>query len=110
MICNFLILYEVRHQIVTPLRMIFDTSFNSGIIPWGWKFANTVPIYKKESTTEVNNYRLVSLTNVVCKVMESIIRDHVMKYFLDNDLFSNRQYGFLKGRSTVLQLLNVIDD
>jgi len=33
-----------------------------------------------------------------------------MKYFLDNDLFSNRQYGFLKGRSTALQLLNIIDD
>jgi len=32
-----------------------------------------------------------------------------MNYFLDNDLFSNRQYGFLKGRSTVLQLLNITD-
>ena len=104
------ILYEVRHQIVTPLRMIFESSFNSGKIPQDWKFANTVPIYKKGSKAEVNNYRPVSLTNVVCKVMESIIRDHVMKYFLDNHLFSNRQYGFLKGRSTVLQLLNIIDE
>jgi len=69
--------------------MIFETSFNSGIIPQGWKFANTVPIYKTGSKAEVNNYRPVSLNNVVCKVMESIIRDHVMKYFLDNDLFSN---------------------
>jgi len=42
--------------------------------------------------------------------MESIIRDHVVKYFLDNDLFTNRQYGFLKVRSTVLQLLNITDD
>jgi len=32
-----------------------------------------------------------------------------MKYFLDNDLFSNKQYGFIKGRSTVLHLLNIID-
>jgi len=42
--------------------------------------------------------------------MESIIRDHVMKYFLKNDLFSNRQYGFLKGRSTVLQLLRITEE
>jgi len=48
--------------------------------------------------------------NVVGKVMESIIRDHVMKHFLKNDVFSNRQYGFLKGRSTVLQLLRIIDE
>jgi len=104
------ILYEVRHQIVTPLHLIFETSFNSSIIPQCWKFANTLPIYKKGSKAEVNNYGPVSLTNVVCKVMKSVIRDHVMKYFLDNDLFSNRQYGFLKCRSTVLQLLNIIDD
>ena len=48
--------------------------------------------------------------NVVCKVMESIIRDHVMKHFVKNDFFSNKQYGFLKGRSTVLQLLRIIDE
>jgi len=104
------ILYEARHQIVTPLRMIFETSFNNGLIPHDWKFANTVPVYKKGSKAEVNNYRPISLTNVVCKIMESIIRDHIMKYFLDNDLFSKKQYGFLKGRSTVLQLLSIIDD
>jgi len=33
-----------------------------------------------------------------------------MKHFLKNDLFSIRQYGFLKGRSTVLQLLLIIDE
>jgi len=33
-----------------------------------------------------------------------------MKYFLDNDFFSNKRFGFLKGRSTVLQLLNIIDE
>jgi len=65
-------------------------------------FAHTVPIYKKGSK--------VSLTNVVCKVMESVITDHIMKFFLDNDFFSNMQCGFIKGRSTVLQLLNINDE
>jgi len=41
--------------------------------------------------------------------MESIIRDHV-KYLMENELFSNKQYGCLKGRSTALKLLNIIDD
>ena len=80
------------------------------VIPRDWKFANTVPIHKKGNKAEVSNCRPVSPTNVICKVMESIIRDHVMKYFLKKDLFSNRQYGFLKGRSTVLQLLRIIDE
>ena len=36
--------------------------------------------------------------------MESIIKD-----LKDNNILSNKQYGFLPGRSTVLQLLNVLD-
>jgi len=40
--------------------------------------------------------------------MESIIRDHVMNFFFENSYFSNKQYGFIKGRSTVLQL--IMDD
>ena len=42
--------------------------------------------------------------------MESLIRDHIMNYFLSNNLFSSFQYGFIKGRSTVLQLLKIYDD
>jgi len=33
-----------------------------------------------------------------------------MNFFLDNDFFRNMQYGVLKGRSTVLQLLSIIDE
>jgi len=46
----------------------------------------------------------------------SLIRDHIMKFFLDNGFsngfngLSNILYGFLKGRSTVLQLLSIIDE
>ena len=42
--------------------------------------------------------------------MESIIRDQMMDYFLSNKLFNEYQYGFIKGRSVVLQLLKIIDD
>ena len=42
--------------------------------------------------------------------MESIIRDYILKYFLENNLFSPKQFGFIPGRSTTLQLLRVVDD
>ena len=41
--------------------------------------------------------------------MESIIRDMIIKHMKSNKLYSARQYGFISGRSTVLQLLTVID-
>ena len=33
-----------------------------------------------------------------------------MKFFFDNSYFSTKQYGFIKGRSTVLQLLKIMDE
>jgi len=33
-----------------------------------------------------------------------------MKHSTDNNLFNNNQYGFLKGRSTKLQLLHIMDE
>ena len=54
------------------------------------------------------NYFLVSLTSILCKIMESIAKDHLVKHISKHkNILSNKQYGFLPGRSTILQLLNV---
>ena len=42
--------------------------------------------------------------------MESIVTDAIMNHMKINNLFSNKQFGFLSGRSTTLQLLNLLDD
>jgi len=42
--------------------------------------------------------------------MEKIIIDYLLEHFLSNNLFSNCQFRFLKGRSTVLQLLHTMDE
>ena len=41
--------------------------------------------------------------------MESIAREHIIKYMQVNKLFSPNQFGLITGRSTVLQLLTVLD-
>ena len=52
----------------------------------------------------------MSLTSIVYKLMESIIRDNVMTHFKLNHLFTNKQFGFIKGRSATLQLLQILDN
>ena len=49
--------------------------------------------------------RPVSLTCILCKKT-----DRIMEHLVSNNLFTNRQFGFLKGRSTVTQLLQILDD
>ena len=103
------VLHEVAEGILTPLRIIFNTSLRTETLPQEWKHANVTAIYKKGQRTLPNNYRPVSLTCILCKVMESIIRDAVIAHFKENNLFSPKQFGFISQRSTVLQLLHVLD-
>ena len=49
------------------------------------------------------------MTSILCKVMESILKDYILDFLCKNNILSNKQYGFLPGRSTILQLLNVLD-
>ena len=49
----------------------------SKIVPLEWKEANIIPLFKKGSRNKSVNYRPVSLTSVICKLLETIIRDHI---------------------------------
>ena len=92
-----------------PLKLLFDASLRLKKLPEDWRTANIVPVFKKGDKKQALNYRPISLTSVVCKLIESIVRDHIMDYFITNHLFSTQQYGFLKGRNTMLQLIKIID-
>jgi len=70
-----------------------------------WKYANITTIHKKGSQSDLGNYRPVTLTSIVCKLMESIIRYSVMAHFKINNLFRNKQFGFIKGRSTTVAVI-----
>lgn len=103
------ILRELCDVVALPLKMIFETSLRTGIVTRAWREANVSPIFKKEDRSQPSNYRPVSLTSVVCKVMEKILRASIMEHMDNNELLSDRQYGFIPGRSTTLQLLSVLD-
>ena len=104
------ILKEANDVLALPLKILFETSFNQKMLPQDWRSANISAILKKGSKLDVSNYRPVSLTCICCKIMESVLRDEIFKCFIENKLFSQAQFGFIKGRSTVLQLLKVLDE
>ena len=67
--------------------------------------ANIIPLFKKGSRNKSVNYRPVSLTSVICKLLETIIRDHMMDFLLKHKLINHSQHGFLKARSCLTNLL-----
>ncbi|RUM41879.1 MAG: hypothetical protein DSY80_08180 [Desulfocapsa sp.] len=103
------LLKELAEELSSPLTQIFNTSLNQGRLPTIWRRAQVTALFKKGSRKEPCNYRPVSLTCIACKILESIIRDHLMDHLKRNKLFSSRQYGFIGGRSTGLQMLKVLE-
>ena len=104
------LLIELRDHISAPLAQLMNKTFKTKAIPQDWKKANVSPIFKKGARNKAENYRPISLTSIVCKLMESIIKEFVMKHLFKNGLLSKKQYGFISGRSTVTQLLKYLDD
>ena len=68
------VLKDCAHDLAYPLFRMFRKSLDEGNVPNYWKSGNVTPIYKKGSRTSVDNYRPVSLTSVICKVMERLLR------------------------------------
>ena len=104
------VLKEIVNEICQPLTILFNASIKLSTIPQEWKLADITAVYKKGDRNVCGNYRPISLTSIICKILESIIRDKLVEHMKINKLISNKQFGFLKGRSATLQLLNVIDD
>ena len=105
-----LVLREVAEYLAYPFKVLFDLTMRKGQIPGKWKQAEVRPIFKKGAKSSPDNYRPVSLTSVVCKVFEKIVRDHMYKHMIDNNILSTDQFGFCQGRSCVTQLLVTVND
>ena len=106
---NAKILRGLAEPTVPVLSIIFKTSYESDRLPLKWKKANISGIYKKGGKHDPENCCPISLTNVICKIMESLIKENLLEFLQKMNALSDRQFSFLPGRSTVLQLLNVLD-
>ncbi|MES9879908.1 MAG: reverse transcriptase family protein [Sedimenticola sp.] len=107
---NPLLLKTMAQVFAIPLLLIFQKSLDCGKIPKVWKDARVTPLFKKGTKSSPGNYRPVSLTSIVCKCLEKLIRAAVIDHLTKNNLISSAQFGFRSGRSCVLQLLDVMED
>ena len=104
------ILKELAHELSGILTHFFQQSIDTGTVPKDWKDANICPLFKKNDRTLPSNYRPVSLTCILCKVLEHIVSSNLMSHFDNNNILHNRQHAFRKGHSCESQLINVIHD
>ncbi|CAJ0946882.1 unnamed protein product [Ranitomeya imitator] len=100
------VLQELSTVIDRPLFLIFKDSIITESVPQDWRIANVVPIFRKGTKTELGNYRPVSLTSTVGKILEGILRDAILEYLKRNNLMTQYQHGFTRDRSCQTNLIS----
>ena len=104
------LLMETVEQISIPLARVFNLSLKEGVVPFEWKEANIIPLFKKGSRNKSENYRPVSLTSVICKLLERLIKDHMVEFLVKHKLLNSSQHGFLKARSCLTNMLCFLEE
>ena len=104
------LLMETVEQISIPLARVFNLSLKEGVVPFEWKEANIIPLFKKGSRNKSDNYRPVSLTSVISKLLERLIKDHMVEFLVKHKLLNSSQHGFLKARSCLTNMLCFLEE
>ena len=92
---------ELSVQLAQPLFILYRMSLETGMLPEDWKISQISPIFKKGQRCKPGNYRLVSITAIICKIPEKLVRRNIIDHL--------EQHGFAKGRSCVTNLLETFE-
>ena len=103
------VLHDLADVLASPLAIIYTRLLQEKAVPDIWLKSLVCPIFKKGTKSDPGNYRPVSLTCVVGKVMESILVDALINHMVTNKLIRASQHGFLPGKSTVTCMLEYLE-
>ena len=105
------VLLKLGGEAMIPyLMQLLEITINNGTIPGDWKKTVMVPVCKGEDRLVFQNYRPVSLTLVVNKIMEHTIAGYIRQVWENCDWLYEGQHGFRPGYSCESQLITVCQD
>ena len=88
------------------LLQFYNHLWKKGFFPKAWRHAIVVPIVKPgKDPCRPTNYRPISLTSCLCKIMEKMVNSRLMWYIEENNILSPTQSGARKSRSTLDAIL-----
>ena len=103
------VLKELAAELVKPITILLKQSLEAEALPAHWLQAVVTPIFKKGSKSLPENYRPVSLTCILCKILEKLVVKIIINHVKANLLATKRQHGFTKGKSTTTNLIEVLN-
>ena len=107
---KLLFLQKLGDGIAPILWVIFQMSLITGSISTDWSTSFECPLFKKGDTSLAPNYKHISLTSILCKVLEHIVTTNVVSLMDKYNLLYNLQHGFHSKRSCETQVVTLIED
>lgn len=101
----FIYIYDI---ILEPLIYLINLSLSNGTFPEILKISKVVPLYKKGSRNDINNYRPIALQSIFSKLFEMVIYNRFINFININTLLNSAQHGFRKNKSTTTANFNFI--
>ena len=105
-----LVLQKLRDVIAPILQVIFQQSLDTRRVQKDWSTAFVCPLFKKGDTCLASNYRSISLTSILCKVLEHIFATNEVSHKDKHNLLYDLQHGLCSKRSCETQLVTLIED
>ena len=101
---------EASEELAYPIALIYKASIHQGKLPDCWKIGYVTPIHKSGDRHLPSNYRPITITSNLCRLLERLIKTKMMDHVLHNNLLSKDQHGFVNGRSCLSNLLQTLDE
>ncbi|KAK7909723.1 hypothetical protein WMY93_014407 [Mugilogobius chulae] len=92
------VLKECSTQLGGVITRLFQHLLDSGIVPRQWKESTIIPLPKKNKPQDLQDYRPIALTSVLCKCMERVLADQLVSE-LTNKL-DQFQFAYKSKRGT----------
>ena len=96
-------------MIAKPVHHIITLSIMQSKFPSLCKLSKIVPVHKKGSPIDVQNYRPIGILSLLGKVIEKAVYTQIYRYFTANKLFHPNLHGFRRNRSTQTALIQMHD-
>lgn len=104
------LLLPILDLIAPHIAHIVNFSLSNNTFPSEWKKAFVIPIPKKTVTSELKDFRPISILPFLSKILEKVVHRQLSTFLRNNNLLSPFQSGFRSSHSTSTALIKITDD
>lgn len=103
------LIISLKHILLPSLVHLINQCLEQSVFPDALKIAKVIPVYKKDNSKLLSNYRPISLLPAVSKVFEKVMCNRLHEHFLSNNLWYQSQYGYRAKHSTQYAAIEICE-